>query len=674
MISPASLILILGGAFLSAAAQAETYTYPQLVNRMVDMQELAKLPAPGEKTALASSYDRNSRYDAATDKYIAWDANDDGVGFVRKEGNSTVLADIQGPGCIWRTWSATINQGHVKIYLDGAETPAVDLPFAGYFDGKNAPFNRPNLVYTTTARGFNNYTPIPFQKSCKIVADEGWGRYYQFNYTQFPEGTVVPTFKLPLSAKDEAALDDANRVLGHSGQDPAASRPGRKVEAGKGTVPAGKKVKVLELAGPRAIVGLKLKVPNLPSDKEEQRNLLAQLTLSITWDGEAAPAVWSPLGDFFGSSAGAEPFQTLPVGLGQDGKFYSYWYMPFAKSARIEIGNDSAKPVNVELEVIHAPLEKPAAELGRFHAKWHRDAFLPKDPDREIDWTLLTTTGRGRYVGTQLHVWNPRGKWWGEGDEKFFVDGEKFPSTFGTGSEDYFGYAWCDPNRFVEPFHSQPVNEANEGHVSVNRWHISDNIPFQSAFEADIEKYFPEKRGTRYAAVAYWYLAPGGKDPYEAVPVSERVGWWTKPEIYSEPGVIEGESLRALPQPDLICGPQEMFSFGKAWSGDNQLNWRPKQAGDTLELPLPAQKPGKYRLVAHFTKARNYGIFQLSLNGADLGKPLDFYSAEVKATDPVDLGVVTLTGGEPVLKVTATGKNDVSSGYQFGLDYLKLKK
>ncbi len=95
---------------------ADSYTYPQLVERLTDLSELAKLPPDGEKTALASSYDRHSKYDAAGDKYIDWDANGDGTGIVAKEGDQSVLADIQGPGCIWRIWSATAQEGHVKIY------------------------------------------------------------------------------------------------------------------------------------------------------------------------------------------------------------------------------------------------------------------------------------------------------------------------------------------------------------------------------------------------------------------------------------------------------------------------------------------------------------------------------------------------------------------------------
>ena len=94
-----------------------------------------------------------------------------------------------------------------------------------------------------------------------------------------------------------------------------------------------------------------------------------------------------------------------------------------------------------------------------------------------------------------LHVWNPLGAWWGEGDEKIYIDGEKFPSTFGTGSEDYFGYAWCNPTLFTKPYHAQSISENNAGHVSVNRFHISDQIPFQSAIEADIEKYKAQLAG-----------------------------------------------------------------------------------------------------------------------------------------------------------------------------------
>ena len=388
-------------------------------------------------------------------------------------------------------------EGHVKIYLDGAKAPAVDLPFIGYFDGKHEPFTRPNLVYKTKANGFDNFTPIPFQKSCKIVADKEWGSYYHFNYTTFPEGTVVPTFKIPLSQEDSAALDQANVIMGQCGQDPAGNRPNQKMETHSLTVPAGGKAVAMEFKGPQAITAIKVKM-ELPKEVEKQRALLAQLTMSMTWDNESAPAVWSPLGDFFASAAGAVPFQTLPVGLSAGGIFYCYSYMPFGDKA----------------------------------------------------------------------------------------------------------------------LHSQPVNENNQGHVSVNRWHLADNIPFQTSFEGDIEKYFSnDERLTLYAAVAYWYLNAGGKEPYAAVPVSERIGWWTRPGGR----VIKGSELvdRAVPSKQPLHGLKSLTNG----AANPVLLWPAETIGETLALKLPVPEAGKYRVCARFSRGPNYGTHQLSLNGRKVGYP-----------------------------------------------------
>ena len=684
-------------AMWSGRAQAaETLTYADLVKRMTDLEYLAVLPPEGEKIAMVSSYDRTSQYDAVNDKYIKWDANGDDYSIVRKEGDRSVLVDIKGPGCIWRMWAAKTQAGHVKIYLDGATTPTVDLPYYGYFDGKNEPFTRPNLVYTTGdqklvngdpyAGGRNNYTPIPFQKSCKIVADKGWGAYYQYTYTAFPEGTMVPTFNPKLSPADAAALDEANRVLGQCGKNPVGSRTGEATETKSLTLAPGEKATVADLTGPQAITGLKVRLEwpkGLPKDVPAERRLLSQLTMQITWDDEKEPAVWSPLGDFFGAIGGASFFKTLPVGLvengythyglASEGTFYCYWYMPFNSRTKMEVGNDSDRPVTLTFEITHAPLERSAADLGRFHAKWHRDAFLPERADRKIDWTILKTQGRGRFVGTHLHVWNPRGGWWGEGDEKFFIDGEKFPSSFGTGSEDYFGYAWCLPGYFRRPFHSQPRNEGNsQGHVDNNRWHISDSVPFQTSFEGCIEKYFKNENPTLYSAVAYWYMAPGATDGYRAAPAADRDYWEAD---YREPGVNEGESLRIAKTHVHTAGVEWA---GRAWSSETELFWWPLTMGETLEVAMPVEKAGKYRLVARFTKRDSYGIFQVSVDGAKTGKPVDLYTPAGRFPgDPVDLGTLDLTAGDHKLGFELMGRNpankQVSGGVLgFGLDYVKL--
>ena len=542
--------------------------YEDLAARLTDLERLAGLPAAGEKCVQFSSYDRRSRYDPMTKKYVDWPANDDGSGFLNYEGRRMVMAYVEGPGCIWRIWSAKPQAGRVAVYLDDSNTPAVNLPFVSYFGSGAAPFDRPSLGYVS-AKGHNCYVPIPFARSCKVVAEEDWGRYYHFVIGRFPKAAQVETFRLPLRAGAAAALAKADAFLAKGcGTDPAGTRQGEKTEGGRIAVGPGKAATVLALAGPRAITALRVQTD--PNDRYDLEDVLRELVLRITWDGEKAPAVWCPLGDFFGTAPGQNLYRSVPMGMTEDG-YYSLWYMPFARSAKVELVNDGTKAREVVLRITHAPLRRPAEAFARFHAKWHRDAFVPTRPDRWPDWTMLTTAGRGRLVGLMLHVWNPRGGrcplaregsyWWGEGDMKFFVDGEEFPSSFGTGSDDYFGFAWTCPDLFEHAYHCQTVNHNNQGHVSLNRWHVSDDVPFQKGFEAAIEKYFPNDWPTRYAAVAYWYLAPGGKDAYPAVPVKERLGWYVQPQDVSgeaekAPGAVDFfPPLRGSPRGTAPPGP-----------------------------------------------------------------------------------------------------------------------
>lgn len=664
------LLLAVGASILPLASAQQKLTYPDLVRRLTDLEHLATLPTAGETTKQWSSYDRASQYDETTGKYVRWDANGDGGGIIRTEGDKAVFAEMEGPGCIWRIWSATVKTGRVRIYLDGATEPAVDLPFEGYFNGKNAPFTRPALVHTTAANGYNNYTPIPYQKSCKIVADPGWGQYYQFVYTTFPKGTIVPTFSRELSPEANAALDTANQQLNNSGPRNPAKDSVKLVRTASVGANGGALIEPLEGARAITLIRAKVDLPAAPAD----RDVLRELTLQIRWDGEATPSVWVPFGDFFGTAPGANPYRAFPCGLTEDGWWYANWYMPFGKSAEVKVVNDGKVARGVELEIYSEPLKGDAARFARFHAKWHRDAFLPAEPERAIDWPMLKTTGRGRYVGVMLHIWSPRGGWWGEGDEKFYVDGEKFPSTFGTGSEDYFGYAWSSATLFHHPLHNQTFNSGNcKGHISVNRFHIADQIPFQTSFAADIEKYYPNAKPTLYAATAYWYLAPGGNDPYRAVPLEERADYYVQPVAKKVPGVFEGEALKVLAKTGGNPQEQDMTGFGDQWSGDAHLWWTDAKPGDRLELGLPVETTGRYEITAQLTKAKDYGIVQLWLDGRKLGNPIDLYDPNVVPLNGVKLGAHELSAGQHKLTVEITGANEKAiKSHMFGLDYVKL--
>jgi len=659
------LIFVLSAA--CCCAQAASLSYIDLVRQLTDLEALSVLPEAGELCAQFSSYDRASRFDETSGKYVAWDANGDGRGIIREENGLQVLAEMEGPGCIRRIWSAAPGDGRVKIYLDGAPEPVLDMPFKEYFNLNNKPFNYPSLVHVV-ASGWNNYVPIPYQKSCKIVAEKNWGNYYHFTYTTFPKGTSVPTFKPELSGLELAALATADRLLTQElGLDPAPARKGQTRIERTISIPAGKSV-VLKLEGPRAITALKIKPGNF--DAKAAWHLLRQVTISIKWDGERLPSVWCPIGDFFGTAPGINEYKSLPLGMTTDG-FYSYWYMPFEKSAVIEFANESGQSVTFDTIIMHAPIEREVRGLGRFHAKWHRDAFLPKEPERWIDWPMLVTKGRGRFCGVSLHVFNPKGGWWGEGDEKFWVDGEKFPSTFGTGSEDYFGYAWGNPTLFQNCFHNQTYNQiSNAGNVSVNRWHIADNVPFQTSFEADIEKYFLNDRPTLYACTVYWYQAPGKQDPYPPVPVTERVGYYEY-KIPKVEGVIEGEDLRVLSKTGGKVQKQELGG----WSDNAQLWWTGAKPGDILELAFPVKKSGRFDVKVQLTKAHDYGIVQFYLDGCKVGNTFDLYEGSLDRTEEILIDSTELKAGEHKLAIEIIGANEKAiQSYMFGLDYVRVQR
>ena len=551
---PAIIVFVLY-FFIQVAAQDEL-TYKDLVHRLYDLEYLATPPQVGEKSGSFSSYDRGAKYDAQTDKYLDWTANDDGGGYIRKEGNSIVAFEADGPGVIWRVWSAWASVGHIRIFIDHQEKPVIDMPFREFFESFGAfglRMNFPSLVYTLS-RGRNRFIPIPYNKHCKVLLDNDWGRYYHITYTTFPEDTKLPVFTGNYDQEASITLAETDRFLYQRGRNWDGSQD-KDAYIYKVTIEPKSTKTICRINDPKAITAMIVK-PELPSMVENQ-NILRELALSIKWDGEKEASVWSPLGDFFGTAPGINNYRSLPLGM-KDDVFYSNWYMPF-NSAHLEIINDGDQPRTIEIKLMTATLKKPADQLLRFHAKWHRDVFLDKaqSKGRDIDWPFLIVEGEGRYCGMSLHVWN-RWKmpdkqadlwwfgqwdkktidwWWGEGDEKFFVDGEKFPSTFGTGSEDYIGYAWSAEAPFPmfdSPFACQPYVELDgNGHTSVNRFHIADNVPFMKSFTGVIEKYKGNRWGNGnyclYDAVAYWYQRPNQSDPYKPISVGERKDYYVEP-------------------------------------------------------------------------------------------------------------------------------------------------
>ena len=518
----------------SCADAAVSYSYGDLIGTLTNLEHLAELPLAGEKSAEWTSRDRASTYDSASGQYLKWNANNDGTGNLGTQADGgIIMAQMNGPGCIWRIWSGQVGTGHVKIFLDGSNIPAVDFAFQDYFNRSQFPFNYPALTYTVCG-GFDSYLPIPYNVSCKVVAYGSWGQYFHFNYSSFGAGVTVPTFTTNLTTAEQGALSNVNDFfINHLGSDPAVMRSGEITITNSYALAPGQSVTNLDLNAQGAITAFKVRVKNIAGASASWQ-ALRELTVSMYWDAQATPSVWAPLGDFFGSSCGYIPYQSLPLGMQTNGWMYCHWYMPFASGAQIVLGNDGSVTRNVDVIVTYAPLTKPIASLTRFHAKWNRGTYVTSN-GRSPDYRFLNVSGQGRFVGLAMHVYQTvdfsPGPWWGEGDEKFFVDGETMPSWFGTGSEDYFGFAWGTPGYFSQPYHSQllapPGNLYAPGNRALNRFHITDNVPFQAGFDGCIEKWqYTNESVSRYAMMPYWYLASGGTDSYSSQSLNVRTSYY----------------------------------------------------------------------------------------------------------------------------------------------------
>jgi hypothetical protein len=257
-------------------------------------------------------------------------------------------------------------------------------------------------------------------------------------------------------------------------------------------------------------------------------NRWRQLVLRIYWDGEETPSVETPLGDFFccGWTRRCN-VNSLPIAVNPAGGFNSYWPMPFRQSARITLENLSDDDIHGYYYQIDYALTEVPEDAAYLHAQWRRNNPLPY---MEVHTLLDGVKGKGHYVGTYL-AWgvNTTG-WWGEGEIKFFMDGDtEFPTICGTGTEDYFGGAWNfefpqgEYGVFSTPWLGMPQVIKPDGlyqsqqRFGMYRWHVMDPIRFDEDLKVTIQalgwrsaqggqgRYLPLQDDI--ASTAYWYQA-----------------------------------------------------------------------------------------------------------------------------------------------------------------------
>ena len=408
------------------------------------------------------------------------------------------------------------------------------------------------------------------------------------------------------------------------------------------------------------------------------------LVIRFYWDGEETPSVESPVPDFFAVGHGKfAQVNSLPVVVNPANALNCFWPMPFRKHARITLSNETGQDVElVAYQITYAETDVPA-QAGTFHAQYRRAPTAERNPYVILDGVK----GRGRYVGTFL-AWTQMEKgWFGEGEIKFYLDGDdRFPTICGTGTEDYFlgSYGFSRPYTTAYSGTVLPASESSEppNFWSLYRWHIQNPINFEEDLRVTIQalgwgpngKY--KKLADDIASVAYWYQTESHA-PFPKLPaLAERLREAKRPPLKLA-GALECESLAVVNQtPGIVAEAQDLRAVSNGWSGDAQLFVRTQKVGDFVEVALPAKEPGARKIVLHATRASDYGMLRFTVNGKAAEVAFDGYAAKPAPSGRINLGVHKPKDGRFVLRAEVVGTNPASTGakYFFGLDAVVLEK
>ncbi len=414
-----------------------------------------------------------------------------------------------------------------------------------------------------------------------------------------------------------------------------------------------------------------------------------EIVLRMYWDEGKYPAVETPLGDFFGAGFGLRrEIRSMPVLVeGGDG-YNSYWQMPFFKRGRITVTNEGEKNVrSFYYHIDYTELDKLPEGTAFFCAQYRQE--FPESPGK--DYLILDAEGQGHYVGTVMSARSRSPFWFGEGDVRIYIDGDTKPSIQGTGTEDYFLCAW-GLNECLFPYFGCTTMSADPSDLGVKytlyRWHVADPIRFQKSIRFEIEHTGwisadetetgeidgHVEREDDMATVAFWYQIGQPKRFTTLPPLTERIF----PDLDI---IVQGKDMIGAAR---TSGGILELQNGYDWTGDGQILFLPSTEEPSLELAFTVDKEELRGLVLRFTKAPDYGIYRIFLDGKDVTKmegypdwndkgAFDFYNERILVKDYY-LGSYVLTPGTHTLRFECVGKNPFAKGNLLGLDSVRLRE
>jgi hypothetical protein len=663
-----------------------------LLMEMTDRERLTKYPEPYYNLKQFSSYDRKSEKADGE----GWFANSDYTQFIgidssrgRKE---YIMFDSDGPGSIVRWWMTFAGEGSydgiVRVYIDNQEKPVIEDNILKVLSGQllaGEPLSSSVSSETTLhQRGHNLYLPVPYSKHCRITYECNAIKitaksrkpsiYYNICYRQYEKGTRVVSFTMNELRNAQKLIKSVNSTLISPAE---KTNKNIRITEQSAQLAAGDSITITSTKKYAAIsrLSILLTADNLPQ-------ALRSTVLKITFDG--INTVWVPAGEFFGTGYKKTTSATWESKVSDSGQMESFWLMPFKEYASVKLINLGNQLVNAEVKVETSDYKWESSSMY-FGASWHEyynirtaGAESVGGTGKHIDINFANIKGRGVYAGDAITFFNTADAWFGEGDEKIFVDGESFPSSIGTGTEDYYGYAWCRPELFTHPFIAQPSGSGNfNPGLTINmRYRDLDAIPFKESISSNIELWHWAPTVVNYALTSYWYVMPPYKiniipEP-ESVknPVAQKRSDVIIPEI-NEAGIIEGEFLEVISRDSGTVETQYITQWD--WSNKGQLWWYGGVPGNRLNLKFIIPEAGNYEVRGRLSKAADYGIIGFEINGKPVNGTFNGYiPKDVKATE-IGLGDIKLLKGENIFTVIIKGKDkNAKPGYMAGIDYLKF--
>ncbi len=440
------------------------------------------------------------------------------------------------------------------------------------------------------------------------------------------------------------------------------------------------------------------------------------LVMRIYWDGADVPSVETPIGDFFAAGNGMRAnLETLPIQVTSYGRALNcYWRMPFRRSARIELTNEGRNTLCVYWQFDWMELPKAADDMLYFHARYRQE--FPAKPFSP--YVIFEGRGEGHYVGTVFSIQCSYGSWFGESDDRFYIDGEREPSIVGTGCEDFFNDAW-NLREFSNPNTGVTIKEPNgeDCRFTAYRWHVRAPVTFRKSLKVDIERrsyalvtnpetgerehYDFKYRPDFCSSVAFWYQKTIARPPDRFPPVNERIN----PEIFIETSEIADEietsaDVTARRSSNRVC------NLKRGLYVDN------RGIGGWFEVPCRVEEEGKHSISVFQCLYRTGGIWKVTLVGPDgetpdgetpagenpageieLDRAMDFYDPYLawKENRPENflygtwfekkLGIHKLAPGDYTFRFECVGSNPLARaadadepGYNCRLDGISLRR